>query len=248
LAAAGFRVIAPDQRGYNLTDKTGPYDLLTVAGDVAQLIAAAGYDSAHLVGHDWGGAVAWAVTVWHPQRLGRLVVINLPHPLAMADALAHLNLRQYLRSATVGFFQIPALPEWALSRNNFALLKRGLQRTSLPGAFPDEELEHYVQAWSQPGTLTAMLGWYRAVWRSRRQVLASRPQFNRIEAPALFLWGERDLALGVELAEASIPYLANGRLKRFPHNTHWLLAEAPSEVSSHLLAHLTSLDMDAPPT
>ncbi len=248
LAAAGFRVIAPDQRGYNLTEKTGPYDLSSVAGDVAQLIAAAGYDTAHLVGHDWGGAVAWAVAAWHPQRLGRLVVINLPHPLAMAEALAHFNLRQYLRSTYIGFFQLPAIPEWAMRRNNFALLKRGLQRTSLPGAFPDEELEHYVHAWSQPGALTAMLGWYRAVWRSRRQLLASRAQFNRIEAPVLVLWGERDLALGVELAEASVPYLANGRLLRFPNITHWLPAEAPSELTSHLLAQLTSLDLGAPPT
>lgn len=240
LAAAGFRVIAPDQRGYNLTEKTGPYDLLTVAGDVAQLIVAAGYDSAHLVGHDWGGAVAWAVAAWHPQRLGRLVVINLPHPLAMAEALARFNLRQYLRSTYIGFFQIPVLPEWAMRRNNFALLKRALQRTSLPGAFPDEDLEHYVQAWSQVGALTAMLGWYRALWRSRRQVLASRAQFNRIEAPALVLWGERDIALGVELAEASVPHLANGRLVRFPNMTHWLPADAPGEVTSHLLAHLTS--------
>ena len=238
LAAAGFRVIAPDQRGYNLSSMVGPCDLQTVAGDVAQLIAAAGYDSAHVVGHDWGGAVAWAVAAWHPQRLRRLVVINLPHPLAMADALARFNLRQYLRSSYVAYFQLPRLPEWSLSRNHFALLKRGLQRSSLPGAFPDEDLERHMEAWSQPGALTAMLGWYRAVWRSRRQVLASRAQFNRISAPALILWGERDLALGVELAEASVPHLADGRLVRYPNLTHWVPAEAPEEVTKQLLAHL----------
>jgi pimeloyl-ACP methyl ester carboxylesterase len=239
LAAAGFRVIAPDQRGYNLSGKAGPYDLQTVAGDVVRLIAAAGYDSAHVVGHDWGGAVAWAVAAWHPQRLRRLAVINLPHPLAMADALARFNLRQYLRSSYVAYFQLPRLPEWSLSRNHFALLKRGLRRTSLPGAFPDDDLERHVEAWSQPGALTAMLGWYRAVLPSRSQVLASRAQFDRIAAPALILWGERDLALGVELAEASVPHLANGRLVRYPNLTHWVPAEAPGEVTTQLLAHLT---------
>jgi pimeloyl-ACP methyl ester carboxylesterase len=239
LAAAGFRVIAPDQRGYNLTGKAGPYDLRTVAADVVNLIAAAGYESAHIVGHDWGGAVAWAVAAWHPRRVQRLVVVNLPHPLALADALAHVNLRQYLRSTYVAFFQLPRLPEWLLSRDNFAVLKRTLRSTSEPGAFPAADLDRYVEAWSQPGALSAMLGWYRAVWRSRAQVLASRPEFDRIFAPALLLWGERDAALGVELAEASVPHMADGRLVRFPEASHWLPAEAPGVVSRHLLDHLS---------
>jgi pimeloyl-ACP methyl ester carboxylesterase len=239
LAQAGFRIIVPDQRGYNLSDKAGPYDLRTVADDVAHLIAVAGYGSAHVVGHDWGGAVAWALAAWHPERLRRLAVINLPHPLAMADALARFNLRQYLRSWYVGFFQIPELPEWALSRNNFSLLKRGLRYSSRPGTFSDEELAHYVCAWSQPGALSATLGWYRAVWRSRRQVEESRARFERIAAPTLLLWGEKDVALGVELAEASVPHLANGRLVRYPESSHWLLAERPEEVNRQIVAHLT---------
>ena len=239
VSAAGFRVIAPDQRGYNLSGKAGPYDAQTVAGDIAGLISAAGYDSAHLVGHDWGGAVVWALAAWHPERVRRLMVINLPHPLALADALAGFNLRQSLRSWYIAYFQLPRVPEWSLSRNQYALLKRALQRTSLPGAFTDEDLARHVEAWSQPGALTAMLGWYRAVWQSRRQLLASRAHFNRITTPALILWGERDLALGVELAEASVPHLADGRLVRYPELTHWLPAEAPGEVTKQLLAHLT---------
>ncbi len=239
LAAAGFRVIAPDQRGYNLSGKSGPYDLRAVAGDIVNLIAAAGCETAHVVGHDWGGAVAWAVAAWHPQRVQRLAVINLPHPLAMADALAHFNLRQYLRSTYVAFFQIPGLPEWLLRRNNFAVLKRTLRSTSSPGAFPDADLDRYIEAWSQPGALSAMLGWYRAVWRSRAQVLASRAQFDRIAAPTLLLWGERDAALGVELAEASVPHMADGRLVRFAEASHWLPAESPATLCQHLLAHLS---------
>jgi pimeloyl-ACP methyl ester carboxylesterase len=238
LAEAGFRVIAPDQRGYNLSGKMPPFDLQTVAGDVVHLIAAAGYDSAHVVGHDWGGAVAWAVAAWHPERVRRLAVLNLPHPLAMSEALARMNLRQYLRSWYVGLFQIPGLPEWGLRRDDFAILRRLLSGKVRPRAFTAEDLTRYAQAWSQPGALSAMLGWYRAVWRTRRQVEARQAKFSRIAAPTLILWGERDIALGVELAEASMAYLANGRLVRFPNSTHWLPAEPPHQVTSHLLDHL----------
>src|SRR5258708_1102442 len=239
LAAAGFRVIVPDQRGYNLSSKTGPYDLRTVAGDVAALISAAGYDAAHVVGHDWGGAAAWAVAAWHPQRVRRLLVINLPNPLAMLDSLARLNVRQYVRSTYVAFFQVPRLAEWALARNNFSLLSRALQETARPGAYTAEDLARHVAAWSQPGALSAMLGWYRAVWVTRRQVLDSRAQYSRVAAPTVLLWGERDQALGVELAEASVPLMADGRLIRYPDLTHWVPAEAPAEVTHQSLAHLT---------
>src|SRR5262249_59055153 len=118
----------------------------------------------------------------------------------------HFNLKQVMRSAYVGFFQLPRLAEWSLCRKNFSLLKRGLRVSSLPGAFTDEDLERHVQAWSQAGALSAMLGWYRAVGKSWRQVEASRDQFSCIRTPALILWGERDPALGLELAEASVPY------------------------------------------
>ena len=238
LAAAGFRVIVPDQRGYNLSSKTGPYDLQTVAGDVAHLISAAGCDSAHVVGHDWGGAAAWAVAAWHPDRVRRLMIINLPNPLAMLDSLARFNVRQYLRSTYIAYFQFRRLAGWTLGRDNFSLLRRLLQSTALPGAYTAEDLARHVEAWSQPGALTGMLGWYRAVWVSRRQILASRPQFSRIAAPTVILWGERDPALGIELAEASVPLLAAGRLIRYPNHTHWVPAEAPTEVSKQLLAHL----------
>ena len=238
LATAGFRVIAPDQRGYNFSSRAAPFDLQTVSGDVVNLIRAAGYDVAHVVGHDWGGAAAWAVAAWHPEVVRRLVVINLPNPLAMNDSLLRFNLRQYLRSTYVVYFQLPWLPEWSLRRLNFSLIKRGLLHTALPGAYSAADLARYAEAWSQQGALSAMLGWYRAVWTSRRQVLASRSQFSHILAPTLLLWGERDPALGPELALASMPLMADGRLIRYPNNGHWLPAEAPAEVTKQLLAHL----------
>ena len=240
LAAAGFRVITPDQRGYNLTDKTLPYDLKTVTDDMDHLIQAAGRQTAHIVGHDWGGAVAWALAAWHPERVQRLVAINLPHPLALGAALRHMNLTQYLRSWYIGLFQIRGVPEWLLRRRNFATLRQLRHGTTRPDAFSDTDIEHYAQAWSQPGALSAMLGWYRAVGQSRKQVGAARQKFEHIRPPTLILWGERDIALGVELAEASLAFLDDGRLVRFPKATHWLPAEEPEQVSQHLLAHLTA--------
>jgi pimeloyl-ACP methyl ester carboxylesterase len=237
LAAAGYRVIAPDQRGYNLSTKVGPFDLQTLAGDIAHLIERAGVESAHIVGHDWGGAVAWALAAWHPQQVRRLLVINLPNPLAMSAALRQFNLRQYLRSTYVAYFQLPRLPEWSMRRNHFELMRRGLSGSALPGAFGADDLERLKAAWAQPGALSAMLGWYRAVGASWRQVSASQAQFSRITAPALLLWGARDIALGVELAEASRQYMANGRLVCYPEHTHWLPAEGPAVVTRQMLAH-----------
>jgi pimeloyl-ACP methyl ester carboxylesterase len=237
LANAGFRVIAPDQRGYNLTGKQPPYDLRTLAGDIIHLMDAVGQPAAHFAGHDWGGAVGWALAAWHPQRVKRLVAANLPHLLAVQAAIRQFNWRQYLRSWYFLMFQIPRLPEWLLGRRDFALLRQLRHATQRPDAFTETDIERYVQSWRQPGALTAMLGWYRAARVSGRQVEETRKQFEVIQPPTLILWGERDVALGVDLAEASVSYLANGRLVRFPQSSHWLLAELPDQVNAHLLQH-----------
>jgi pimeloyl-ACP methyl ester carboxylesterase len=237
LAGAGFRVIAPDQRGYNLTGKQPLYDLRTLTDDIIHLMDAAGYPAARVAGHDWGGAVAWCMAAWHPERVLRLAAANLPHPLALLTAFKHFNLRQYLRSWYIVFFHLPRLPEWLLGYRDFALMRQLRQATIRRDAYTDHDIEHYVSAWAQPGALTAMLGWYRAFGRSGQQMVATRAQFESIRPPTLILWGERDVALGVELAEASVPYLADGRLVRFPQSTHWLMAELPDTVNQHLLQH-----------
>ncbi len=174
---------------------------------------------------------------WHPERVNRLAVANLPHPLALLAAIQHLNWRQYLRSWYAVFFQLPWLPEWLLRRRDFALLRQLPCATLRPDAFTVGDIERYVGAWAQPGALTATLGWYRAFGPSGRQVRKTRVEFEVIEPPTLILWGERDVALGVELAEASVQYLADGRLVRFRQSTHWLPAELPEQVNQHLLDH-----------
>jgi epoxide hydrolase 4 len=142
--------------------------------------------------------------------------------------------RQRLRSWYVLFFQIPHLPEWLLGRSGFWALRRSLTATSLPGTFSPTDLARYRDAWSQPGALSAMVSWYRAVFGLNRGRLR-RAAFRRIQAPGLILWGERDVALEVVLAEQSLAWLERGRIIRFPGATHWLHQEYPGEINRHLI-------------
>jgi pimeloyl-ACP methyl ester carboxylesterase len=234
LAAAGCRVVAPDQRGYNLTDKTGPYDLDTLAADVVHLLDACGAERAHVAGHDWGGAVAWWLAERHPERLMRFAALNAPHPNVGVRSIWRGNLRQLARSAYMFFLAAPGLAERALRRNDFALLRQSLRRSSTPGAFPEAVLDAYAQGWRRPGALTAMLGWYRAFLGAQLRRLGRLPRLRRIETPGLIIWGERDAALGVELAEQSAALLTRGRLERLPDATHWVQADRPGEVARRL--------------
>jgi pimeloyl-ACP methyl ester carboxylesterase len=238
LARAGFRVVAPDQRGYNLTDKEPPFDVATLTRDIAALIQACGRRSARVAGHDWGAAVAWTLAGVHAELVERLAILNVPHPAVMRRALAGGDLRQLRRSWYILFFQIPRLPEWLLSRRSFVRMCRLLRASSRRGTFTDEDLERYREAWSRPGALSASLGWYRALPRA----IAARGgsmRVGRIGVPSLILWGERDAALGVELAEQSARLLDRGALVRFPDATHWVHEDLPEEITSRLLAHFS---------
>jgi len=239
LAGAGFRVVVPDQRGYNLTDKTRPFDLATLAEDVLALTRACGRESFLLAGHDWGAAVAWVVAARHPDRVERLAILNVPHPAVMARALLGRNLRQIRRSWYIFFFQLPGLPEWSLSRKDFARLRWLMRASARRGTFSDEDLQRYRDAWAQPGALAASIGWYRALGRSmlgrgRRRVAGI------VRVPTIMLWGERDAALGVELAEQSLAYLERGELLRYPKATHWLHEEEPGEIAGRLVDHFSA--------
>jgi pimeloyl-ACP methyl ester carboxylesterase len=238
LAAAGFRVVAPDQRGYNLSGKAPPYDQRTLANDVLHLMAALGVGAAHVVGHDWGAVVAWRLAEWHPERLRTLTILNVPHPLVGVRAVRGGNLRQALRSTYVGFFQLRGLAEWLLRRRDFALMRRAMRASSAPGTFSEADLDRYAAAWAQPGALSAMLGWYRAFSRWTWPRLLRPPAPPSISVPSVILWGEQDTALGVELAEASARLLRNGRLIRFPGVSHWVQHEASDRVNAELLRRL----------
>jgi len=239
-AAAGYRVWAPDQRGYNLSDKprgAATYGLDALAADVVGLIDAAGQERAFLVGHDWGGAAAWWVATKYPQRLEKLVVMNAPYGSVMTKSLRR-DPAQRRKSWYMFFFQLPWLPELVSRRRNWRMLTGMLLASSVRGTFSKAELEAYRQAWSQPGAYSGMLGCYRAMMRAR-PTPPVRPTTQGavgtrqpVSAPTLLLWGAQDRFLGRELAEASIKKCSQGQLVFLDDATHWLHHEQPERVNA----------------
>ena len=235
LAAAGLHVLAPDQRGYNLSDRpagVAAYDLDTLAAEVIGLADAAGQRKVMLVGHDWGGLVAWWTASRHPHRVDRLVVLNAPHPAVMG-AYMRRHPSQMLRSSYVGFFQLPFIPERLLAAGDFALMRRALRRSSRPGTFSPEDLGRYAGAWARPGALTGMLNWYRA--------LRLRPAIAHaaVEAPTLLIWGGQDRFLERGLAERSLALCRAGRPLWLDEASHWVHLEKPEIVNLAMLRFLT---------
>lgn len=232
LARAGFAVIAPDLRGFGQSDApqaVSDYQLDKLVADIIAIADARKLVRFNLVGHDWGGIIAFAVAARHPSRVERLAILNAPHLDVVRDFIRR-HPPQLLRSAYVGFFQVPSLSEGMLSLGNFALLERALTQTSRRGTFSREDLARYAAEWRRPGRLTAMLNYYRALVRYRRAPL------GKIAPPTLILWGERDAALSFGLAEASLQCCENGRLERFPEATHWLHLEQPDDVLAAIVA------------
>ena len=233
LAAAGYRVWAPDQRGYNRSDKPpriADYHIDTLARDVTGLIRAAGEQKAFVVGHDWGAAVAWHLVTHYPERVRKLVNMNVPHPAIMVRNLRS-NIRQMLKSWYIFFFQIPRLPEWLLARDNAAFLARAMQESSAPGTFDERKLAHYREAWSQPGAITAMLNWYRSVLRASLKTWRTPPPLPRITVPTLLIWGKQDVALDHRMAQPSIDLCEQGELVFFEQASHWVQHERAEEVN-----------------
>jgi pimeloyl-ACP methyl ester carboxylesterase len=237
LAEAGYRVLAPDQRGYNRSDAPSPiaaYDLDLLTTDVAGIIDAAGRDRAHVVGHDWGAMVAWTLAMTHPERIRRLGILNVPHPRVFRRTL-RTSPRQLLRSLYALFFQIPALPEWLLGRNDGRGLAGMLRWSGHPDTFTEADLAAYRRAWRRPGRLRGMLHWYRA---AARRAPRGESLDARVDVPTLVLWGARDVALTRQMAAPSAAMCTNGRLTVLEDATHWVQHDAPETVTRHLLDHL----------
>jgi len=247
LVDAGYRVLAPDLRGYNTSEKphgVDAYRLAELTRDVVGLIEHAGRDWAHVVGHDWGGVVAWSLGARHPDVLDRLVVLNAPHPAAIGKATTAP--RQILRSWYVFFFQLPWLPERLLSAGDFRAIREGFaEESNNPDAFSERDIDRYVEAMSHPGALTAGVNYYRAFFRNefRDAVTAQVPIAGRnvtpaddrpIDAETLLLWGEDDRALGVELTEGLDPWVPRLRVERFADASHWVQCDVPGKVNEEL--------------
>lgn len=235
LVEAGYRVLVPDQRGYNHSEKPDgirPYRLPELSRDIVELVDTEGRDSAHLVGHDWGATVAWDVALRHPDTVDRLGILNVPHPSAFYRTILS-NPRQLLRSWYILFFQLPRIPEWFGTRRDYGAWVSALRDQSKPGTFTEEDFSRYRVAWSRKGVCNAMLNWYRAMVRH-----AEDPPRERVTSPTMVIWGEEDHALVPELAPKSVEYCEDGRLERFPNATHWVHHEYPDRVTDLLLDHL----------
>ena len=236
LAEAGFRVVAPDLRGYNLSDKprgVAQYTIDRLADDVAGLIQALGRQRALLVGHDWGGAVAWWLSLRRPEVVERQVILNVPHGAVMIRHLRRTP-RQLLRSWYMFLFQLPWLPEALFRLGNWRGAVRGLRNSSRPGTFSEDDLQRYRQAWSQPGAMTAMINWYRAAMRH----LPEMPENLRVAAPTLLIWGKRDRFVLPELAEPSLALCDRGELVFIEEATHWVQHEEPERVNALIVEFL----------
>jgi pimeloyl-ACP methyl ester carboxylesterase len=236
LAEVGYRVVVPDMRGYNCSDappEVSSYELSILVADVLALADQYGADRFSLVGHDWGGIVAWGVGASHSERIERLVIMDAPHPdLWVKEVLTHPS--QALRSTYVALFQLPWLPEAVLGTFDFAGLRTMLLNTAREGAFEPGDIEEYTKAWAHPGSLKAMLNYYRAL-RERKK--PERP--TRIQCPTLILWGEKDTFLEHYLAKASLELCDNGQLSIIQGTTHWLHSEEPAQVNARIIAFLS---------
>ena len=198
LAAAGFRVVAPDMRGYNLSSKpdgVAAYGTGKLAADIRDLIRERGAESALLAGHDWGGSIAWATAMNHPEVVDRLAILNAAHPRKLSQGLHHPD--QLRKSWYFFFFDLPDLPETVVHANHWHFFRHFLHDARPP--YTPEEIDRYVEAWSQPGAATGMINYYRSSVRQsqKKAEAALRP----IQAPTLVIWGQRDRYLGPELAE-----------------------------------------------
>ena len=238
LAEAGYRVIVPDQRGYNLSDKpkgVKAYSVDKLVADILGLMDALGYDKANLIGHDWGAMVAWAFAIWHPERLHKLGILNVPHPAVMLNFLRRGDPEQLRRSWYVFAVQLPWLPEAMLRADNWRGADRALRGSGKIHTFAKEDIPEYKKAWSKPGAMTAMLNWYRAVVRHRPQM----PKDLRVKVPTLIIWGMQDVALSHRMARLSLDYCDDGKLVFFEEATHWVQHDEAGVVNQLLMEFLS---------
>jgi pimeloyl-ACP methyl ester carboxylesterase len=231
--AEDYRVIAPDLRGYNETEDRGPYDTGTLQDDVAALIHHLGEESVHLVAHDWGGAIAWALASTRPELVRSLAVCNIPHPALFLQGV-RANPRQLARSWYMLFFQVPWLPERVLAADGYRNVAKMLIRDCKPGTFTREDIKAYLAAWRHHG-LGGGVNWYRAALRQAQPFPDPMPV---IEVPVTMIWGDNDRALGVELTEGTEQYASDFELHLVPGASHWVQQEEPAIVNGHLRDHL----------
>ena len=238
---ARFTAIAPDLRGYNETDRPAwGYELDVLVNDVVSLIRELGHTRAIIVGHDWGGIIAWSLAIAYPHRVERLIAMNTPHPARFAEELRH-NWRQWLRSWYAAFFQLPFLPEAVLRAHDYALIEWIFRGTAVDKeCFTDADIRIFKSAIARPGALTAALNYYRMLVREGDRGMFSGTGM-KVHVPTLMIWGEEEAAMGKELTYGTERFVPDLRILYIPRCSHWVQQEFPAEVNSAMLEFLSGL-------
>jgi pimeloyl-ACP methyl ester carboxylesterase len=236
LVDAGFSVLVPEMRGYGRSGRPASVEAYRnerLVGDVAGLVRESGHARAHVVGHDWGGIVAWAFAAHHPDLLGRLVVMNAPHLALWAERVRRPP--QMIRSLYAAAFQLPVVPEWVLAAGGFALLRQTIRAVhARQETLLEDDIDRYIAALRPPGALTAALNYYRALRLPGARAFGEAPT----DAETLVVWGERDPALGLDLLDGLDRVAPNARVHRIPDAGHTVQVEAADEVNSVLVPFL----------
>ena len=230
--AQDYKVVALDLRGYNDSDKPADksaYVMDEFIRDVEGVIKGLGYDKCILVGHDWGGAIAWNFAYAHPEMVERLIILNLPHPAKFAEGMR--NPQQLLRSSYMFFFQIPWLPEFLIQSSDYQPIETAIKGMAVnKSAFSKEDLEAYKDAAAKRGAMTATLNYYRNIFQQRM----TSQDWSVLEVPTLMIWGEKDTALGKELTYGTEAYVRDFKIKYIPDCSHWVQQEKPELVNQYM--------------
>ncbi|WP_054635202.1 alpha/beta fold hydrolase [Thalassobacillus sp. C254] len=228
LAKQGYRVVVPDQRGYNLSDKppeVEDYSIDLLRDDIIGLINYFGKTKAVIIGHDWGGAVGWYLAATKPEYVEKFIPINIPHPSVMPAVMA-CHPSQLAKSSYMLFFQLPSWPEKLLQANDYKTLEKTMYSSSKPGTFSSGDMDYYKDAWSPPGAISSMLNWYRAIF-SKGMTITSPD----VTVPTRMIWGIEDHFLTVKSAKKSMNYCLDGELILVGDSTHWILHEQPELIN-----------------
>jgi pimeloyl-ACP methyl ester carboxylesterase len=232
-----FKVVAPDLRGYNESDKpedVSAYRMTELVNDVKGIIETLGNGRCVLVGHDWGGAIAWSTAYAHPDLIEKLIILNLPHPAKFASGL--LTPQQLLRSWYIFFFQVPFLPELLIQLNDYQALEAGFKGMAVrKDTFSQTDIDAYKAAFAKPGALTAAINYYRNLL-NQGFLAQSWPVLN---VPTLMIWGEEDTALGKELTYGTEQYVRDFRIRYIPNCSHWVQQEQPQLVNQYIQEFLS---------
>ncbi|MGL5062740.1 MAG: alpha/beta fold hydrolase [Microcoleus sp.] len=236
--ASDYKVVAVDLRGYNDSEKPpnkSAYVMAEFVKDVKGIIQGLGYESCVLVGHDWGGAIAWCFAYVCPEMVDKLIVMNLPHPAKFIAGLR--TLQQLLKSWYILFFQLPVLPEMLIKLSKYRAIAAALQGMAVnKSTFTAADIAAYKDAAAKPGALTATINYYRNLVRGLRD----RPNWNVLEVPTLMIWGEKDIALGKELTYGTEDYVRDLQIHYIPNCSHWVQQEKPQLVNRYMREFLAS--------